>query len=49
MNILVDLHEEGRGIMLITHDNDIAEKASRRLRMLDGKIEFDSADGGESA
>lgn len=49
MNILVDLHNEGRGIVLITHDNDIAEKASRRLHMLDGKIDFDSADGGEPA
>ena len=47
MNILIDLHEEGRGIVLITHDNDIAQKAGRRLHMLDGRIDKDSAAGGE--
>ncbi len=49
MNILIGLHQEGRGIMLITHDNDIANKAGRRLHMLDGKIDYDSAGGGKSA
>ncbi|MDD5018315.1 MAG: ABC transporter ATP-binding protein [Eubacteriales bacterium] len=49
MSLLISLHREGRGILLITHDNDIAKKASRRLHMLDGKIAFDSADGGEGA
>ena len=47
MNILIELHEEGRGIVLITHDNDIANKAGRRLHMLDGKIDMDTASGGE--
>ena len=45
MNILMELHHEGRGIVLITHDNDIAKLASRRLHMLDGKIDTDSAEG----
>ncbi len=49
MNILIELHEEGRGIVLITHDNDIADKAGRRLHMLDGKIDKDTAIGGEGA
>ena len=49
MNILIELHEEGRGIVLITHDNDIADKAGRRLHMLDGKIDKDTASGGEGA
>ena len=43
MNILLELHREGRGIVLITHDNDIANLASRRLHMLDGRIDHDSA------
>ena len=47
MNILVELHKEGRGIVLITHDKDIADKAGRRLHMLDGRIDKDSAAGGE--
>ena len=46
MSLLNSLHREGRGIMLITHDNDVANMASRRLHMLDGKINFDSAEGG---
>lgn len=47
MSILQNLHREGRGIVLITHDNDVANMASRRLHMLDGKIDMDSASGGE--
>lgn len=46
MSILINLHREGRGILLITHDNDVAKMASRRVHMIDGKIDFDSADGG---
>lgn len=46
MGMLMNLHREGRGIVLITHDNDIANKASRRVHMLDGKVDFDSANGG---
>ena len=46
MSLLINLHREGKSIMLITHDNDVANMASRRLRMLDGKIAFDSAAGG---
>lgn len=49
MSILQNLHREGRGIVLITHDNDVAHMASRRLHMLDGKIDMDTASGGESS
>ena len=49
MNMLADLNKEGRGIVLITHDNDIANMAQRRLHMLDGKIDKDTANGGEGA
>lgn len=38
MNILHELHKEGRTIILITHDNDIAKEAQRVIRMHDGKI-----------
>lgn len=38
MNILKNLHEEGRTVILITHDNDIAESAKRIIRIKDGKI-----------
>ena len=49
MNILMGLHRDGSSIVLITHDNDVADLASRRLHMLDGKIDNDSTAGGESA
>lgn len=48
MSMLKELHNEGRGIVLITHDPDVANMANRRLHMLDGKIDMDSAEGGES-
>ncbi len=43
MGILTELNREGRGILLITHDNDVAKMASRQLLMRDGRIERDSA------
>ena len=47
LSILVDLHKEGRGIVLITHDEYVAEKATRRLHMLDGRIDKDTQKAGE--
>lgn len=38
MEILRDLHKEGRTVILITHDNEIAAKAKRIIRIMDGKI-----------
>ncbi len=38
MDILKGLHKAGRSIILITHDNEIAEQAKRVVRILDGKI-----------
>lgn len=38
MEILKGLHEAGHSVILITHDNDIAEQANRVVRILDGKI-----------
>ncbi len=37
MKILHELNEEGRTIILITHDNDIARQATRAIRIIDGK------------
>ena len=44
MEILKDLHKEGRTVILITHDNDIAAQAKRVIRIKDGKVESDSGD-----
>ncbi|MDO4464974.1 MAG: ABC transporter ATP-binding protein [Bacillota bacterium] len=38
MEILKGLHAEGRTIILITHDNEIAGRAKRIIRIMDGKI-----------
>ena len=44
MEILKGLHEEGRTVILITHDNDIAAQAKRVIKIMDGRIVSDSAD-----
>jgi len=41
MNILDDLHREGNTIILVTHEDDIAQRAHRVIRLLDGKITED--------
>lgn len=38
MDILKGLHAEGRTVILITHDNEIAARAKRIIRIMDGKI-----------
>ena len=42
MDILKGLHKEGRTVILITHDNEIAAQAKRVIKIRDGKIESDS-------
>ena len=42
LDILKDLHEGGRTVILITHDNGIAQQAKRVVRIMDGKIESDT-------
>lgn len=41
MGILQALHDEGRTVILITHDNEIAERAKRVIKIKDGHIEAD--------
>ncbi len=43
MRILTELNDEGRTVILITHDNDIAASAKRNIRFQDGKIIADIA------
>ncbi len=45
MGILKALHEEGRTVILITHDDDIAEQAKRVIKIKDGKVEEDFTRG----
>ncbi|MBQ2935067.1 MAG: ABC transporter ATP-binding protein [Lachnospiraceae bacterium] len=41
MEILKELHREGRTVILITHDNEIAARAKRMIRIMDGRIVAD--------
>ena len=41
MESLKSLHQEGRTVIIITHDNDIAAQAERVIRIKDGYIEAD--------
>ena len=38
MELFKELHQEGRTIIMITHDEKIAQNASRIVRILDGKL-----------
>lgn len=42
MDILHELHAEGRTVILITHDDRIASAAGRLIRIIDGRIVEDS-------
>ncbi len=42
MDLLKALHKEGRTIILITHDENVARNASRIIKIQDGKITEDS-------
>ena len=41
--LLHELHEEGATIIVVTHDNELADSLPRQVRFRDGLIEFDSA------
>ncbi len=47
MGILRELHEDGRTVILITHDNEIAAQAARVIKIRDGCIETDFSGGQE--
>ncbi|MDR0671750.1 MAG: ABC transporter ATP-binding protein [Oscillospiraceae bacterium] len=50
ISILNGLHQEGVTIVLITHDNNVARVARRRVWIMDGHITRDeTADSGEGA
>ncbi|WP_307826784.1 ABC transporter ATP-binding protein [Streptomyces pactum] len=43
MELLHELHRAGTTVVVITHDNDIADSLPRRVRLRDGRIVADSA------
>ena len=45
MQVLSELHRNGRTIVMVTHEDEIAAYAQRVIRFLDGRIETDVLNG----
>jgi putative ABC transport system ATP-binding protein len=45
MRLLEELHQKGNTIILVTHENEIAEHAKRIVRLRDGLVESDQING----
>ena len=43
MGLLRELHAEGRTILVVTHDRDLADSLPRKISMRDGVVESDTA------
>jgi len=41
--LIDEVHAGGQTVVMVTHDNDIAARAPRQVRLRDGRIEHDSA------
>lgn len=39
MDLFLDIHDQGNTIVLVTHEEDIARKAKRIIRLRDGKVD----------
>jgi putative ABC transport system ATP-binding protein len=48
MELLRELHAEGRTIVIITHDRELASSLPRRISMRDGRVESDDRDTGRA-
>lgn len=48
MDLFVELHRQGNTIIIVTHENDIAEYTQRKIVLLDGMIEKDIPVNGTS-
>lgn len=43
LNLLMQINKEGKTIIIVTHDMEIAQKCDRIIKLDDGKIIYDSA------
>jgi putative ABC transport system ATP-binding protein len=43
LRLIDEVHQGGQTVVIVTHDNDIAARAPRRIRLHDGRIDHDSA------
>jgi putative ABC transport system ATP-binding protein len=44
IQILEDLNNKGMALIMVTHDPDLGKRASRKVRLVDGKISSDTGD-----
>jgi len=49
MAVLAELHTQGRTVVMVTHDDEIAAYAQRVIHFRDGQIEIDKRNGHSSA
>ncbi|MFE7568816.1 ABC transporter ATP-binding protein [Streptomyces sp. NPDC057539] len=49
LELLHELNGAGTTVVVITHDRDVAASLPREVRLKDGRIEHDSATGGQTA
>jgi putative ABC transport system ATP-binding protein len=42
LNLLDDLNQQGKTIIMVTHDASIAQRAKRNIRLRDGQVETDT-------
>ncbi len=41
MDLFDDIHDAGNTIIVVTHEEDIAQRAKRVIRLIDGEVEYD--------
>ncbi len=41
LNLLSDIHQRGNTVIVVTHEEDIAQKTNRIIRLMDGEVESD--------
>jgi putative ABC transport system ATP-binding protein len=48
LDLLASLNAEGRTIILVTHENEVAQRTARTIMLRDGKIQYDERRTNES-
>ena len=48
MKLLAELHDQGLTIVMVTHEDDMADYAPRHIWLVDGRVESDGAPTGRS-